>query len=97
MAPQVPEKPKAPGRDPGQMFESARTALAGGEMAQAVKAYTALIKRRSQLPGIIDDLKTAVELDPGAAGLWQLLGDAYMKNDQVNDAIEAYRRAMEVA
>jgi cytochrome c-type biogenesis protein CcmH/NrfG len=56
-----------------------------------------LIKRRAQLPNIIEDLQTAVELNPSAANLWQALGDAYMKNDQVNDAIEAYRRGMGVA
>jgi cytochrome c-type biogenesis protein CcmH/NrfG len=71
--------------------------LAGGEVDQAMKAYMSLIKRRSELPNIISDLRAAVELDPDAAGLWQVLGDAYMKNDQVNDAIEAYRRGMEVA
>ncbi|OGO68858.1 MAG: hypothetical protein A2Z37_14405 [Chloroflexi bacterium RBG_19FT_COMBO_62_14] len=71
--------------------------MAGGEVTQAVTTYSALIKRRAHLPNIIEDLRTAVELNPGAANLWQALGDAYMKNDQVNDAIEAYRRGMGVA
>jgi cytochrome c-type biogenesis protein CcmH/NrfG len=79
------------------MLDAARVALAAGQTDQAAKAYAALIKRRSQLPTIISDLRAAVELDPRAAGLWQVLGDAFMKNDQVNDAIEAYRRGMEVA
>jgi tetratricopeptide (TPR) repeat protein len=96
-APPAPPPSKPPKKDPGQILESARNALAGGEVDEAVKTYSSLIKRRSQLPSIIADLKAAVELDPDAAGLWQVLGDAYMKNDQVNDAIEAYRRGMEVA
>ncbi len=95
--PPAPAAPKPSRKDPGQILESARNALAGGETGEAVKAYSSLIKRRSELPSIIADLKAAVELDPDTAGLWQVLGDAYMKNDQVNNAIEAYRRGMEVA
>jgi len=96
-APMASAKPKPGARDPGLLLEAARTALAGGEVTQAVTTYSALIKRRAHLPNIIEDLRTAVELNPGAANLWQALGDAYMKNDQVNDAIEAYRRGMGVA
>ena len=96
-APASPAKPKPGARDPGLLLEAARTALAGGDVSQAVTTYSALIKRRAQLPNIIEDLRTAVELNPSAANLWQALGDAYMKNDQVNDAIEAYRRGMGVA
>jgi tetratricopeptide (TPR) repeat protein len=95
--PPEPAAPKPSKKDAGQILESARTALAEAEIDRAIKDYAALIKRRSQLPDVIGDLKAAVELDPDAAGLWQVLGDAYMKDGQVNDAIEAYRRGMGVA
>jgi cytochrome c-type biogenesis protein CcmH/NrfG len=49
-----------------------------------------------ELERVIEDLRTALERDPKKPDLWQVLGDAYMKNDQLTEAIDAYKRGMEV-
>jgi cytochrome c-type biogenesis protein CcmH/NrfG len=56
-----------------------------------------LIKGRRSLEAVITDLQIALDRSPENATLWQSLGDAYMKADQVSEAIDAYRRGMEAA
>jgi cytochrome c-type biogenesis protein CcmH/NrfG len=34
---------------------------------------------------------------PSEATLWQLLGDAYMRADRAEEAVEAYNRGMKAA
>jgi cytochrome c-type biogenesis protein CcmH/NrfG len=56
-----------------------------------------MIERKQDLETVISDLKRALERYPNLPTLWQSLGDAYMKDDQLNEAIKAYQRGMEVA
>ena len=79
------------------MLEDSRQALATGDVGSAAKLYGGLIKRRESLGQVIEDLRIALERTPDAAALWQVLGDAYMKDDQTSEAIEAYRKGMEAS
>lgn len=92
-----PEEAKKAKPDPEEILELARKALASGDFGQATKHYNALIKKKLSLNMIAEDLQVALNRNPNVPRLWQALGDAYMKNDQVSEAIEAYRRGMEVA
>jgi cytochrome c-type biogenesis protein CcmH/NrfG len=49
------------------------------------------------LGSVIEDLRIAVDRTPDNADLWQILGDAYMRDDQTDEAIDAYRKGMEAA
>jgi len=42
-------------------------------------------------------LKRALELDPNYSAAWKLLGQAYTESGVLNEALEAYRRGVEVA
>jgi len=79
------------------LLDSARKALDFGDLPQAVEKYGVLIRRRLEVQAVIQDLRAAVGRSPGAAPLWQALGDAYMKGNQVAEAVEAYRQGMEAA
>ncbi|MEK6588488.1 MAG: hypothetical protein AABY97_06560, partial [Chloroflexota bacterium] len=83
--------------DPAKMLESSRQALASGDISKAVELYGGLIKRKETLGQVIEDLRIALERTPDVAALWQVLGDAYMKNDRTSEAIEAYRKGMEAS
>jgi predicted Zn-dependent protease len=104
MAPAVPAaKPaRAPrtgrgGVDPSHILEGARKALATGDYPKAASNYGTLIKRNFEVQAIAEELRLALDRNPRTPSLWQTLGDAYMKGDRLQDAIEAYRRGMEAA
>ncbi|UCF60414.1 MAG: tetratricopeptide repeat protein [Anaerolineaceae bacterium] len=93
----VPSPPKEKVTEPLQILDTARQALASDDIDQAVTDYRRLIKKKVELDRVIEDLRTALERDPNKPDLWQVLGDAYMENDQLTEAIDAYKRGMEVA
>ena len=99
--PPVTAAPVPPARrvkpDPAKLLDDSRQALATGDVGSAAKLYSGLIKRRESLGQVIEDLRLALERTPDAAALWQVLGDAYMKDDQTTEAIEAYRKGMEAS
>ena len=97
--PPTPPPPKPAKRvvDDAELLDRSRLALASGDFAGAANSYGQLIKGRRSLDKVIADLQIALDRSPENAGLWQCLGDAYMKTDQVSEAIDAYRRGMESA
>jgi cytochrome c-type biogenesis protein CcmH/NrfG len=48
------------------------------------------------LDEIVDDLLKAVDRHPVEISLYQALGDAYMRKDQLQEALDAYTRAEEL-
>jgi tetratricopeptide (TPR) repeat protein len=79
------------------LLERSRHALASGDTQSATELYGDLVKRKVSLKQVIEDLRIAVDRTPDNADLWQLLGDAYMRDDQTDEAIDAYRKGMEAA
>ena len=79
------------------LLEHSRQALASGDIQAAVEMYGDLVKRKVSLDSVIEDLRIAVDRTPDKADLWQILGDAYMRDDQTDEAIDAYRKGMEAA
>jgi tetratricopeptide (TPR) repeat protein len=93
----APSPPLEKATEPLQILDHARQALAADDIDQAVTAYRRLIKKKVELERVIEDLRTALERDPMRPDLWQVLGDAYMENDLLTEAIDAYKRGMEAA
>ncbi len=71
----------------------ARTQLTGGEMAQALDKYAALIRSNSNLEHVIQDLQAAAYRFPTDMNVWQHLGDACLRADRVQDALQAFIKA----
>jgi len=86
-----------PARVEEDPFTAAHAMLAAGDATGAAKLYGKLIKRGKNLEEIIATLRTSLQEEPHRPEIWQALGDAYMKNGQMNDAVDAYQRGMEVA
>ncbi len=80
-----------------QLLQGARQALTAGDAGRALSDYKKLIERKQDLDTVISDLEHALERYPNLPTMWQVLGDAYMKSDQLQEAINAYQRGMEVA
>jgi cytochrome c-type biogenesis protein CcmH/NrfG len=78
-------------------LDKARTGLASGDLEGALKHYTSLIKRKREIDTVIEDLRAVLSRGWKAPGVWQALGDAYMKTDRLEEAVEAYKRGLEAA
>jgi len=55
--------------------------------------YSELIKTSQNLPEVIKELEQAADKDPENASILRNLGDAYLRNNQLSEAMEAYARA----
>lgn len=69
--------------------------MGAGQIEESLGLYAGLIKRKRQLSAVIQDLQTAVERGSPPPAVWQALGDALMKADRLNEAIESYRHGLE--
>ena len=58
--------------------------------------YQRLVRKGKHLDRIIADLQEALYRFPVEVDLWQLLGDAYMRADRLQEALEAYTKAEEL-
>jgi DNA-binding SARP family transcriptional activator len=80
----------------GPLLQNARHLMAHGGMDAAINAYSKLIKRAKFLEEVIYDLKEATYTHPVDVIIWQTLGDAHMRANQLQDALDAYTRAEEL-
>ena len=77
----------------GPELMGARNALSQADLPGAIDNYTKLIQSNQSLPNVIQDLQAATELHPGDVALWQSLGDAYLRSNQIQEALDAYVKA----
>ena len=105
--PTTPVQPPAPirpavrqtgmlGDKDGPALQNARHQMAHGGMDVAISGYVKLIKRAKFLEEVIYDLKEATYTHPVDVIVWQTLGDAHMRANQLQDALDAYTKAEEL-
>ncbi len=104
-----PATPPAPYREPvtqrgtgmltmpiDPMLGSARNELSRSNIPGALEAYGKLIKKGRFLDEVIFDLREALYRYPVEVSIWQSLGDAYMRANRLQDALDAYTKAEEL-
>jgi competence ComEA-like helix-hairpin-helix protein len=74
---------------------SAQVELEHGDIPSALKVYSKLIKKGRLLDEVIEDLRQALYQYPVEATIWQALGDAYMRANRLQDALDSYTKAEE--
>jgi cytochrome c-type biogenesis protein CcmH/NrfG len=75
----------------------AKIALSKGNIDDAVSIFSEHIKSNSLLDEIISELKNSLDhYYPIDISLWQTLGDAYFKKNQLKNALAAYSKAEEL-
>jgi len=77
-------------------LDQARELLAHAKIPDALQAYGALIRKGKMLEDIIFDLKEALYRFPVEVSIWQALGDAHMRANRLQDALDAYTKAEEL-
>ena len=78
------------------MLGSARNELSRSNIPGALQAYEKLIKKGRFLDEVIFDLREALYRYPVEVSIWQALGDAYMRANRLQDALDAYTKAEEL-
>jgi tetratricopeptide (TPR) repeat protein len=74
----------------------ARDDLSSGNIQGALNTYGRLIRKTRLLDEVIYDLRDALYRFPVDVGIWQTLGDAYMRANRLQDALDAYTKAEEL-
>ena len=83
-----------PAADP--VLGSARSELSRSNIPGALQSYEKLIKKGRFLEEVIYDLREALYRYPVEVSIWQSLGDAYMRANRLQDALDAYTKAEEL-
>ena len=71
----------------------ARKAINQGQPAQAAEVYTGLIIQNQLLAVVINDVQEALYRFPVDVNLWVVLGDAFLRTDDLQEALNAYSKA----
>jgi uncharacterized protein Smg (DUF494 family) len=100
-APALPKPPKLKGTGklslpPDPILGQARNELTGNNLSSALESYSRLIKKGRFLEEVIFDLRDALYRFPVDVNIWQSLGDAYMRANRLQDALDAYTKAEEL-
>ncbi len=90
VAPPNPEWPA----DADEQLKLARTARDKGEWDQAIAIYDSLVAKGVYLNKIIEDMQQAIKTQATNYLLYQLMGDAMMRDGRLQSALNAYREAL---
>ncbi len=109
MQSQIPAEPKkkaAPAKKSGvkqtepqvgsSVLTQAKSELDRGDIPAALEHYEKLIKKGKNIEDVIRDLNESLYRYPVEVGIWQTLGDAYMRSNRLKEALEAYNKAEEL-
>ena len=95
---QTTGEPAAPPVETGQVITltEAQTALMHGHLEAALECYNGFIQNGENLDEVIHDLRDALYRYPVDISIWQTLGDAFARNNQLQEALDAYTKAEEL-
>ncbi len=77
-------------------LNQAKAELDRGDIPAALAHYGKLIKKGKHIEETIRDLTESIYRYPVEVGIWQTLGDAYMRVNRLKEALEAYNKAEEL-
>ena len=77
-----------------ERLELARSARDAGNIAEALQYYESLVSSGTYLDRVIEDIQQTVKSYPANVMLYQIMGDAMMKDGRLQSALDAYRTAL---
>ncbi|HND49898.1 MAG TPA: tetratricopeptide repeat protein, partial [Anaerolineales bacterium] len=92
----LPRQKKSEAQGTVNMLGLAKTELDRGDIPEALMHYGKLIKKGKHLEEVIGNLTESLYRYPVEVGIWQALGDAYMRANRLKEALEAYNKAEEL-
>jgi hypothetical protein len=99
-----PEKPVVVANQPASQRKNAgaadltraREAAAHGDIATALRRYIKLINSNRALDQVSTDLKELVRKNPKNYLAWQTFGDARLRSNRIQEALDAYAKAADL-
>ncbi|HVN54080.1 MAG TPA: tetratricopeptide repeat protein [Anaerolineaceae bacterium] len=82
--------------DQQELFSAAHQNIAAGKIPEALNGYAQLIESGALLNETILDLREALYRYPVDVTIWEKLGDAYARDNRLQDALDAYTKAEEL-
>ncbi len=79
-----------------ELLASAQSLLEQNSLDESIEQYSRLIKKGHLLDNVIKDLHEATHRYPVDVNIWQTLGDAYMRVNRLEDALDAYTKGEEL-
>ena len=92
-APEQPALSQPVQADSAPELAEARQEMTAGELEQALEKYGDMILQKQSLDEVIHDLHQILLQHENEAAVWQTLGDAQMRANYVQEALESYTRA----
>ncbi|MEW5987627.1 MAG: tetratricopeptide repeat protein [Chloroflexota bacterium] len=80
---------------PLSLSQQASQALAAGQFDLALSLYEQQLNQNEDMLGLVAELETAVAQNQGQPLLRRLLGDAYLRNGRLQEALDMYRLVLE--
>jgi hypothetical protein len=78
------------------LLHRARLLLEKSSLDTSMSEYARMIKKGKHMDEVIFDLQEATYSHPVDVIVWQTLGDAYMRNNRLQEALDAYTKAEEL-
>ena len=79
---------------PADALARGQAALAGQDYEAAVSALSVLVEHGQHLDTVVQSLEGAAGAGQAPVPVLRLLGDAYMRSDQLQKALDTYRQAL---
>lgn len=94
---EIVEETVSPGPPPSHpVLADAWQNVSAGDTQAAVEKYSSLIEKGEYIDEVIQEIQEALQLHPADSRLYQALGDAYLRTDRLEEALDAYNRAEEL-
>jgi tetratricopeptide (TPR) repeat protein len=81
--------------DHAARIELARELAKSGQVEDSLPQYQTLVERSDDLDDVAEDLHSLIVTTPGHPALRRLLGDVYMRQGYLQEALDAYRGALD--
>ena len=92
----LPRGRKSEGQISVSTLNLAKAELDRGDIPEALMHFGKLIKKGKHLEEVIGNLSESLYRYPVEVGIWQTLGDAYMRANRLKEALDAYNKAEEL-
>jgi DNA-binding SARP family transcriptional activator len=94
-APQPAPTYSAVSGDHYELMQTARTLISQNQHLDSLPHFEALIDRGALLDDVIPEISKVVEAHPAVPRARRLLGDAHMRNGDLQKALDTYRSALD--
>lgn len=81
--------------NPDELLKVAQSARDEGDLDRITVAYEALVSRGAHLDSVINDVEMVIRSFPSNYRLYQVKGDAMMRDGRLQGALDSYRKALE--